>query len=264
MIYSPGTTPTCEPTSKTCRKCVTGCGRINGLVPAKGTVWSTNLVTLAVYVHRIPCRCSSGAHREGTMLVPNMGHDVGNPYRHQYTAKCSGAPCGCQACEKAQTYIRIILPGSVSYRVKALRTGVIHHAPVPMSSGPRGVMNHARTNDPLPFLPCFTSKDGDPPTSDGGPGSECIYRRPLARVASFRCSVRAVRQHARCPQPAACSWLQRWRLSPRETSRSSAVQTAPWSRLAVRASAVPQRLVNPSRSQRLRRFHPGRRPRRDD
>src|SRR5713226_5788875 len=82
MICSPGTTPTCEPTSKTCRKCVTGCGRTKGLAPARGTVWSTNLVTLAVYVHRIPCRCSSGAHREGTMLVPNMGHDVGNPYRY--------------------------------------------------------------------------------------------------------------------------------------------------------------------------------------
>ncbi len=23
-------------------------------------------------------------------------------------------------------------------------------------------MNHARTNDPLPFLPCFTPKDVDP------------------------------------------------------------------------------------------------------
>ncbi len=34
--------------------------------------------------------------------------------------------------------------------------------PVPLLSGPRGVMNHARTNDPLPFLPCFTSKDVDP------------------------------------------------------------------------------------------------------
>ncbi len=22
-------------------------------------------------------------------------------------------------------------------------------------------MNHARTNDPLPFLPCFTRKDGE-------------------------------------------------------------------------------------------------------
>src|SRR6266852_7050503 len=87
MICSPGTTPTCEPTSKTCRKCVTGCGRTKGLVPAKGTVWSTNLVTLAVYVHRIPCRCSSGAHREGTMLVPNMGHDVGNPYTKRWTVR---------------------------------------------------------------------------------------------------------------------------------------------------------------------------------
>src|SRR2546426_5383674 len=44
------------------------------------SVWRTNLVTLAVYVHRIPCRCSSGSHREGTMSVPTMGHDVGNPY----------------------------------------------------------------------------------------------------------------------------------------------------------------------------------------
>src|SRR5712692_7359042 len=87
MICSPGTTPTCEPTSKTCRKCVTGCGRTKGLAPARGTVWSTNLVTLAVYVHRIPCRCSSGAHREGTMLVHTMGHDVGNPYTKRWTVR---------------------------------------------------------------------------------------------------------------------------------------------------------------------------------
>ena len=44
------------------------------------SVWVTHIVTLTVYVHRIPCRCSSGSHREGTMSVHTMGHDVGNPY----------------------------------------------------------------------------------------------------------------------------------------------------------------------------------------
>ncbi len=32
-----------------------------------------------------------------------------------------------------------------------MRTGVIHHAPVPLSSGQRGVMNHAHTQPRRPF-----------------------------------------------------------------------------------------------------------------
>jgi hypothetical protein len=38
-------------------------------------------VTLAVYVHRIPCSCTSGSRPEGTRWVPSRGHEVGNPFR---------------------------------------------------------------------------------------------------------------------------------------------------------------------------------------
>ena len=42
-----------------------------------------------------------------------------------------------------------------------------------------GVMNHARTNDPLPFLPCFTPKDVDP-------AKAYHHSPPLGRVKNRR------------------------------------------------------------------------------
>src|SRR5712692_358101 len=71
-----------------------------------GGVWSTNLVTLPVYRHRIPCRCSSGSHRGVTMSGHNRGHDVGNPYRgcRGTQTPSGGMVCPCRSARCPRTF----------------------------------------------------------------------------------------------------------------------------------------------------------------
>src|SRR5260370_37663411 len=87
------------------------------------SVWSTNLVNIPVYVHRLPCRCSSGSHREGTMSVHTMGHDVGNPYS-KGGGVGRGGPLRCEASPKALALVVLALrsPGFSCYNGRILVT----------------------------------------------------------------------------------------------------------------------------------------------
>src|SRR5438128_1963494 len=89
-------------------------GQRNRRIVVARVVWSTNLVTLAVYVHRIPCRCSSGSHREGTVSVHTRGHDVGNPYKGGGVGL--GGPLRCEASPKA-----LAMPASPRFWVEPSR-----------------------------------------------------------------------------------------------------------------------------------------------